>query len=76
MRAKLQVSGMSVISQLRHNDTALRQSWTVMVYFADPVPVKGMVGPLAAELGVYGIRVNSISPGLFNAIEGRYGRII
>lgn len=32
-------------------------------YHTDLVLVKGMVGPLAAELGVHGIRVNSISPG-------------
>lgn len=35
----------------------------VTIYNASKAAVKGMVGPLAAELGVHGIRVNSISPG-------------
>ena len=37
----------------------------VTIYNASKAAVKGMVGPLAAELGVHGIRVNSISPGWF-----------
>ncbi|KAI9041758.1 SDR family NAD(P)-dependent oxidoreductase [Aspergillus affinis] len=32
-------------------------------YNASKAAVKGLVGPLAGELGQYGIRVNSISPG-------------
>lgn len=32
-------------------------------YNASKAAVKGMVGPLAGELGEYGIRINSISPG-------------
>ena len=35
----------------------------VTIYNASKAAVKGMVGPLAVELGKYGIRVNSISPG-------------
>ena len=35
----------------------------VTIYNASKAAVKGMVGPLAAELGRHGIRVNSISPG-------------
>lgn len=35
----------------------------VTIYNASKAAVKGMVGPLSAELGVHGIRVNSISPG-------------
>ena len=35
----------------------------VTIYNAAKAAVKGMVGPLAVELGRYGIRVNSISPG-------------
>jgi len=35
----------------------------VSIYNASKAAVKGMVGPLAVELGPYGIRVNSISPG-------------
>lgn len=38
----------------------------VTIYNASKAAVKGMVGPLSAELGQYGIRVNSISPGLFH----------
>ena len=33
------------------------------IYNASKAAVKGMVGPLAGELGPHGIRVNSISPG-------------
>lgn len=36
----------------------------VTIYNASKAAVKGMVGPLAAELGPHGIRVNSISPGM------------
>lgn len=32
-------------------------------YNASKAAVKGLVGPLAGELGEYGIRINSISPG-------------
>lgn len=35
----------------------------VTIYNGTKGAVKGMVGPLATELGKYGIRVNSISPG-------------
>lgn len=33
------------------------------IYNGSKAAVKGMMGPLAVELGKYGIRVNSISPG-------------
>lgn len=43
-------------------------------YNASKAAVKGLVGPLAGELGQYGIRINSISPGrCLNPIVG--GRI-
>lgn len=35
----------------------------VTIYNASKGAIKGMIGPLATELGQYGIRVNSISPG-------------
>ena len=41
----------------------------VTIYNASKAAVKGMVGPLAVELGKYGIRVNSISPGEFGPVR-------
>lgn len=35
----------------------------VTIYNASKGAIRGMIGPLATELGKYGIRVNSISPG-------------
>lgn len=35
-------------------------------YNASKAAIKGLVGPLAGELGQYGIRVNCISPGLLS----------
>lgn len=35
----------------------------VTIYNASKGAIRGMIGPLATELGPYGIRVNSISPG-------------
>ena len=42
----------------------------VTIYNASKGAIRGMVGPLATELGKYGIRVNSLSPGkhVVNAI--------
>jgi sorbose reductase len=40
-------------------------------YNASKAAVKGMVGPLAGELGQYGIRVNSISPGRDSQVSHR-----
>lgn len=33
------------------------------IYNASKAGIKGMMGPLAVELGKYGIRINSVSPG-------------
>lgn len=38
----------------------------ISVYNMSKAAVKGLVGPLAVELGEYGIRVNSISPGVIS----------
>lgn len=45
------------------------------IYNASKAAVKGMVGPLAVELGKYGIRVNSLSPGESNAAQVRHSAI-
>lgn len=50
-------------------------------YNASKAAIKGMMGPLAGELGQYGIRINSISPGrmtlslsLDNCVANNFGR--
>ncbi len=37
------------------------------IYNGSKAAVKGMMGPLSVELGPYGIRINSLSPGMFEA---------
>ncbi|KAF2479816.1 hypothetical protein BDY17DRAFT_256522 [Neohortaea acidophila] len=37
------------------------------IYNASKAGIKGMMGPLAVELGKYGIRINSVSPGAIHS---------